>query len=50
MNQKKIKKLEDGIKKKNDQLKTIKDTKKRTILNLQIQIAQLNIRIEKLKY
>ena len=49
MNSMKIKKLEDGIRKKTEQLKTVKEPKKRTILTLQIQISQLNIKIEKLK-
>ena len=49
MNPMKIKKLQEGIKKKTEQLKTVKDPKKRTILTLQVQIAQLNIKIENLK-
>ena len=49
MNPLKIQKISDRIRKKEEQLRKETDPKKRTILNLEIQIDQLNIKHEKLR-
>ena len=49
MNPARIRKWEDAIKKKTERLRGVTDPKKRTILNLQIQIDQLNIKHERLR-
>lgn len=49
MNPTKIRKIEDRIKRKADKLRDERDPKKRTILNLEIQIDQLNIKHERLR-
>ena len=49
MNSAKINKIQERIRKKSSQLRAEKDPKKRTILNLEIQIDQLNIKHEKLR-
>ena len=49
MNSAKIYKIQERIRKKEEKLKNESDPKKRTILNLEIQIDQLNIKHEKLR-
>lgn len=49
MNSAKIRTIQERIKKKSDKLRGEKDPKKRTILNLEIQIDQLNIKHERLR-
>ena len=49
MNSMKIRKIEDRIRKREVQRRNETDPKKRTILDLQIQIDQLNIKHERLR-
>ena len=49
MNAAKVSKIQERINKKQNELKSETDPKKRTILNLEIQIDQLNIKHEKLR-
>jgi hypothetical protein len=49
MNTKKINKLQNGIKLKQDKLQMEEDVKKKQVLRLQISIDELKVKLEKLK-